>query len=922
MEQNRSGYYFSLSICFFIFLLMSNMVFAQKNKDYLQFKGKILDQNLKQLEYATIKVLKTDSVIVSSVLSNHTGDFLTDKLPNNKYILQISFLGHKKRYLTYEVDVNKIDIKDFGALKLEQEDIRLGEVSISADVSPIKIKGDTVEYNASSFYTSPDANLEKLLKKLPGLQVNRSGEVKANGEVITKVTVDGKDFFGNDPKVATKNLPADAIDKVQLIDDKSEQSKNSGIDDGTRKKVVNIVLKKDRNKGWFGNLSAANGTKERYAASLSANHFNQKSQFNVLFGSNNISEGFSSEDARSFNSEAGRSFSSSLDGSSSASVGGINVGGLSGITQTHAGGLNYTDLWGKKDKFKFSSSYINSFNTIETIRNQNKETIQSADNYFTSSQNSGNVTRQSHNLNLKISKNFNELTSFSFSPSVSYLSSDSRDLYSSIQSGSTSGVINNLSSAVNRNNDNLELRGTMMVNRSLNNKKGKISLNFSNENREVYRDNFNVTANVFSNAVAQNFNRKEIDDESGSSYTITGTFTRSISKDNKSSLFLTSEVASRSIDYDRMGLEFDAVNNTYTKYIDSLSSEIDIRNTTFKNTIGWNKISTKVNLSLSLPIQLLALKSELNKTLIREDFSKNYLAYLPEASIIYKPKPGTSWTFRIDGNQNMLNGSDLLINQYNANPLLIVLGNPDLKPTTFYSTSIRYSSSDRKTNRFSNFSLNYNQRFNDVGKQIIFDDSTGIQTIKTINVGRNSNFSFSSGTNIPVSTKNLSLNVGLNANSYNRLSFLNGVKNKLSNYTFGENMEMGYSIKDVFDISLNSTVEYNVLKNTVRKTLLGNYFSFKTDLGVSYEPLKKWVFDVDVFHTAVPKQQVVTLNASIKRYFFDKRTLYVELQGFDILNQNSNVNRYILENTIVDSQSNNIRQFFYLKLNYKLNKLK
>ena len=571
LEQSKSGFNFTLCIWFFTLLLLSSTVLAQ-NKDYLQFKGKTVDLNLKQLPYATIKVLRSDSTVIFTAHSNTVGDFLTDKLPRNRYTIQISFLGYKKKYLIPELDVDKNDIKDLGNIKLEQEDIRLGEVTISTGANPIKINGDTVEYNASSYLTSPDANLEKLLKKLPGIQVNRNGEVKANGEVVSKITVDGRDFFGNDPKVATKNLPSDAISKIQVIDDMSEQAKNSGIDDGKRKKVVNVILKKDRNKGWFGNLSLADGTKQKYASSLNANHFNSKSQFNILMGSNNISEGFSSEDARSFNSEAGRSSSSNADGTSSTNIGGINVGGLSGITRMHAGGLNYTDLWGKKDKIKFSSSYINSFNTIKTIKNQNVESIQSTDNYFTSSKNSGNVDKQSHNLNFKISKNFNELTNFSFSPSVSFLSSDSKDIYSSIQSGSNNGVINNLFSEVSRDNKNLEIRGALMVNRSFNDKKGKISLNFSNENKTVSRDNFNITDNNFKNATAQNFNRKEIDDEIGQLHNVVGSFTKNISKDNKASLFLTSEINSRTTNYDRVGLELDVTGDIYSKYIDSLSS--------------------------------------------------------------------------------------------------------------------------------------------------------------------------------------------------------------------------------------------------------------------------------------------------------------------------------------------------------------
>src|SRR5688500_4141942 len=177
----------------------------------------------------------------------------------------------------------------------------LEEVLVTNEAPPVTLINDTIQYNAGSFKTQPNASVEQLLKKLPGVKVEKDGTIKAQGEKVQKVLVDGKEFFGNDPKVATKNLPADAIDKVQVYDKLSDQAQLTGFDDGNSEKTINLTLKKDKKKGMFGKISAGGGDNERYQGRFNVNSFKGARQMSVIeMGNNTNAEGFSFMDALNF----------------------------------------------------------------------------------------------------------------------------------------------------------------------------------------------------------------------------------------------------------------------------------------------------------------------------------------------------------------------------------------------------------------------------------------------------------------------------------------------------------------------------------------------------------------------------------------------------------------------------------------------
>ncbi len=268
---------------------------AQAQTQNLQ--GIVLDGQGKPMKFATVSLLSPeDSTLMFFGISNASGVFEIRNSSKGKYLLQVAMLGYKTYYRDVQLPVG--DDGDLGTIIIDQLDVQqMKGVEITGERIPLLIKKDTVEYDAAAFKTKPDANTEELLRKLPGIEVDRAGNIKAQGEQVDKVFVDGKEFFGNDPKVATRNLPADAIKKVQVYDKKSDRSEFTGIDDGSRERSINLMLKDGKKQGYFGDVTAGGGTNERYKAAAKLYRFRPESQFAVMGMSNNINRsGFSFSD--------------------------------------------------------------------------------------------------------------------------------------------------------------------------------------------------------------------------------------------------------------------------------------------------------------------------------------------------------------------------------------------------------------------------------------------------------------------------------------------------------------------------------------------------------------------------------------------------------------------------------------------------
>ncbi len=366
---------------------------AQKNNGIV--RGTLKDSASKiGLHDATVTIIKAkDSSLLSFTLSSNSGFFEIKNIPAGSYIVLVSYQGFKTLRKAFTITESG-PVADLGAVPLAQEYKMLGEVVVKDEV-PIKIKGDTIAYNVNAFKVlKPNATAEDLLKKLPGVQVEKDGTVKAQGETVQKIYVDGKEFFGNDPKLATKNLTADMIDQVEVFDDMSEQAKFSGIDDGSRSKSMNLKLKKDKNKGLFGRASAGYGSDNRYETGVSANYFKGATKFSIVARSNNTNNiGFTANDQIGI--FGGGNF---LRGGGGGGIG--NSSGGSGIIKNNTAGINYSDLWGKS--LEITSSYF--FNNIGNTNNSSsyRQTFFPDSTVNRSQQSFSGTSNNNHRINLRL----------------------------------------------------------------------------------------------------------------------------------------------------------------------------------------------------------------------------------------------------------------------------------------------------------------------------------------------------------------------------------------------------------------------------------------------------------------------------------------------------------------------------------------
>eukprot|EP01118_Nematostelium_gracile_P012406 TRINITY_DN4528_c0_g6_i1.p1 TRINITY_DN4528_c0_g6~~TRINITY_DN4528_c0_g6_i1.p1 ORF type:complete len:286 (+),score=61.13 TRINITY_DN4528_c0_g6_i1:23-859(+) len=272
---------FTKPFTLFLFLLIG---FCARAQDKIgSVTGKISNaKDQSAVEYATVAVRSLkDSSVVGTTTTNAQGVFTIKGLAPGAYRLYVAYLGLKNTNKEFTV-TPAVSTVNIGTLAMADDGLNLNTVEIKGDAPPVIVKKDTLEFNASSFKVRENAVVEDVLKKVPGMEVDKDGSVKAQGERITRVKVDGKEFFGNDPLLATKNLPADMIDKIQVIDQLSDQAQFTGIDDGNREKIINITTRKDKKKGFFGNSSVGYGTDDRYDANINVNKFNGDQQMSVI----------------------------------------------------------------------------------------------------------------------------------------------------------------------------------------------------------------------------------------------------------------------------------------------------------------------------------------------------------------------------------------------------------------------------------------------------------------------------------------------------------------------------------------------------------------------------------------------------------------------------------------------------------------
>lgn len=914
--------------------VLSTKVFAQQAGN---INGKIIDGKTNQpIEYVGIILSgKTDSTKKVGVVTNKAGEFSFNAVANGDYKIRISALGYNS--ITKEINLNGKTV-NIGTLKLKEDAIALKDVAVNGRYATASVKKDTVEFNADAYKTRPNAAVEDLLKKLPGVTVDKDGSILVQGQKVTRLTVDGKDFFGTDPKTATKNLPADAIAKVQLIDSKTQEAKATGIDDGQREKVLNLTIKEDKKKGWFGNANLAGGTTDKYGSYLSANHFNKNLQFAVLGMSNNTNDAsFGYDDLSSFSGgnignifapPAGGSFSiNNNNGKTTIGGSGVFDNNAIGLYTTHSGGVNYSNSWGKNNKLAISGSYFTYFSSGLGNKLSNIQDLSSGDILRTLDNTDRNSNNQAHRFNFKAEYHPDSLTDMVFRPNVILNSTTNINNRTFNANFDASGKANDGSQYYNQHNFTPSLFGEFTVLRRLANKKGSVSLRLNGTQNTFNSDWLNQSLlhqYVNGGTTVTNINQQANQENASKTYTINGNYARQLNQ--RWSANLAYGYTKSIIDAQQITFDYNPTTDRYETIVPSLTNTFDNHNS--QQVAGLGFIYTGKDWTYNFGFN--AQESLLNANVFNNvganigNIEKSYYNLLPRLTVNFKNKANQTIAINYRASVNLPSVTDLQPVQNNTNPLYQRIGNPDLEARKNHRLSVNFNTFSPDNNRYWNGYFLYNLSFDDTGNDITYNN--GIQTVKPINV--NGNYYLRAGTffGMPSKLKGLRMNYGANFFTEHRTNFISGAKNITNRFEIGPNINWSYDIDDKFNAGIYAYVAYTKVNNTAESAIDNKYFTLNNTLNLSYEFIKDLRIEADLDHIGSAgradgfNNNYFLLNAGINKYLM-KRRVTLGLKGFDILNQNTSIDRIVNSSRIEDVRYNNITRYFYLSLNYKLTKV-
>ena len=904
-----------------LLLLFSIASSAQKGS----VKGKLIDSVGRQaLKDASITVVEAqDSTLEAFGLSQSDGSFEVRNISQGKFIVNITFEGYRTVHKRLIISRDKL-VVDLGEIIMKTKTKEFEEVIVTE--SPMKIKNDTIEYNAGSFKTKPNAVVEDLLKKLPGVEVAKDGTVTAQGEKVQRVLVDGKRFFGDDPKMATRNLPPDVVDKIQVYDAQSDQSTFSGFDDGTRTKTINITTKKDKRRGVFGKAMAGGGNEGRYESSLNLNSFKNDQQLSLVAEGNDVNrQAFSVQDILGVvrNGGGGRG------GSGGANIVDGYGGGNSsnGITTVWAGGLNYRDVWGKKTDAYGSYFYNNvAVNNSSNSLTQRFNTLGDSSQYAI--QNSTSLNKnQGHRFNYNIEWPVDSSNSFVIRPNGAYQQSTVGTLTGT---NTTLGKATELSKINQQyNSDNNGYNGNVdVLFRHRFKKKGhtlSLDLNGGGNSNDGTATN-QALDTLYPSGLP--FARNVYQDNSSSSHSgngsATGSYTFPIAKNQMIELS-TNYSYNQSIS-GKNTYAYDSANKKYDLPVDSLTNNFKNTNYSDRATVGYRIQNSKFNLGITSGVQFSTINS-LNRT-NDSVFEKHYTNLYPTANFVYNFSRTKNIRINYNGRTNAPSLSQLQPVLNNSNQTNVIVGNADLKQSFVNSIRIFFTSFDVFKLRNIFAVINASQTSNGIVSSIT-QYNTGVKagTQRTTYVNRTGGYNisgfFTYGFQLDKPKSNLNFTTNL-SNSRN-LSIINDATNYTYNSSVGETIGWNMNLNEKFDMNFHTTSTYNIVKNTIQAQSNSNYFTQSFWIEPTYTFNGGWVFSNDFSYsyssgrTAGYNTSVPLWNAYISKLMFKQRG-ELKIALYDIMNKNVSVTRTTTNNSVTDLQSNVLKQYYSLTFSYNLRK--
>jgi hypothetical protein len=917
MNKHNLGQFIFISCL----LLISYVGFAQN----LTIQGSLKDSIANRaLNSATVSlVYAKDSSLVSFSRTNEEGFFNFKNVAAGSYLISVSYVGYIPKWVPVITGTEKT--VEMGLIYMNDVNT-MSTVTVTARRPPVVINGDSVEFNSENFKTAPNAVVEDLLKKMPGMEVDKAGGITVNGKKVTKVFVNGKEFFTGDPVMATKNLPADAVDKIQVYDRKSDQAMFTGIDDGSEETAINLKLKKDRNKSTFGKLNAGAGTPSVFDAQGNVNVINNDEQFSVIGGANNTNrQNFSSRNIVNFSGGgggrpgAGGGVTVNFSGGS-----GETDANAQGIAETYSIGGNYSNLFNDK-KTEFNANLSISDVERNNISNSFTQNL-TPGNAFNRISNSNSIAgNKQQNFGSTIDHKVNDNFSFRFTPSLG-LQQTTNYSEDSTQTYLTNGnLLNSNTTIASSASDAVNAASTLLLRKKFA-KKGRTisstitqSFNRSNSTGNQFTEQLSYINNKLSNDSIldqQNMRKGE-----NSSYSANLIYTEPL---GKKSLFEFNTYLSKSIgSSSRRIFDRNNVTDAYDLLNTDLTNEFNSEYTYSGGGMSYRSNQKKYNFSTGFSLQKAVLDGE--NISAKTKLSQSFQDILPNATFRYNfsQTKNLNVDYRTSTNQPSITQLQPVLDQSNINRQSI--GNPDLKRSYVHNLNIRFFSSKILAGKSFFSTLNASTTNNSiVNKDSVRPNRTILSTPVNVNGVYRINGSMNYG--FGIKKLNSRLSFGLNAGLNNNISYANGLLNTIVTKSTGPSMSYTYIVDDVIDINLTARYSFSNTSNKVNPTLNTNFLTkvFGADM-TNYLPWnivlnQSFNYAINTgravgFNTSIP-----IWNASFSKFFMKNKRAEIKMSAFDLLNKNIGINRNVSQNQIVDRSYNVISQYFLLTFTYSLQK--
>ena len=923
-------------------LLMATLsAFAQTKR--VTVSGRVVEDTGEPAVQATVQLLSLpDSTFTTGIASNEKGYFSLPRVKAGKYVLKVSYIGFKNKLIPLQLTASAPN-KNVGTVKLETDAIMLAEAVVVAEAPQVQIVEDTVAFNSSAYRTPEGAMLEELVKKLPGAEVDDDGNVKINGKEISKIMVDGKEFFGGDVQTGLKNLPVDMIEKLKTYDKKSDLARITGIDDGEEETVLDLTVKKGMNQGWFGNVDVAGGTEKRYMGRAMVNYFYDKTQVSLIAGANNVNDqGFS------------------------AGGGGPRWRRNNGLTAKKMIGINFAT---QTDKIELGGSARYNYSDGDIA------SVGSTENFLTSGNSYSNSNTLSRNRNKRFSADFrmewrpDTMTNIIFRPDFSYGKTDNLsssesgtfndDPYNLVENPNDYLNLNNLAqndplrevrvNAINSGtlNDNKDIsaNATLQVNRKLNSKGRNITF----RGRFSYGDS---ESNQFTESMTNYFLLQNY--LGGDSVLIRNQYINTPTKDYNYRLQLTysepiaratflqfsyqfqykySESDKSTFDlqpFSDWGLGAALPDGYEENEIDSLGKYAEYRYYNHDASVALRFIREKYQLSAGMSFQPQHTILSYKRGDYMIDTTRNVFNFAPNIDFRYRFSKVSQLRFTYRGRSSQPSMENLLPIVDNSNPQNIRIGNPGLKPAFTHTMRFFYNTYDADKQRGIIAHANFSATQNSISNSRIYNEATGGWTTTPKNINGNWNAFGMFGFNTALKNKKFTINTFSNASYVNNVAYLTDSqtrvenKNTTTNLTLNERLNGTYR-NDWFEFGLNGTLSYSIEKDKL--TPDNNQQPYTFSYGATTTVSMPWSMSLSTnianqsrrgYRDASMNRNELIWNAQLSQTFL-KGAATISFEMYDILRQQSNITRSLTADGRSVYEYNGVNSYCMLHFIYRLN---